>query len=157
MDRFVAAAHAKVKAVNRCHQVSMEIYDLLMPIFQPLVGEKLTKVDGTFLAKFKKLVPELPNEHDISVMGGPDDYSLRWSIKCNEQIEGTHGCLYYDITTYIGKMSGGVLTAIEDRPERKTDFTYEWLRDGRKACEEKKDAYEKARTALWPFGEDRDS
>ena len=151
---------AKVAAVNRAHRVAMDVWQTMHDIFAPLVGEKIDKADGTFLAKIAKLLPKLPHDHSITIIRDSSEYSLAWSITCNEPICGDCGHLYYGITTYIGGMSGGRLTNFdhhEDKPKYRTDYTVKELLELRDDCKKKKNAYEAARSACWPFDEEYDN
>lgn len=151
---------AKVKAVNRAHKTSMEIWQTMHEIFSPLVGEKIDKADGTFLAKIAKLLPKLPHDHSVTVIRAGGPYSLAWSITCNEPIGDSHGHLYYGITTYIGHLNDGILTGIKGydmKLKLRTDYTVKELLDKRDACKVAKSAYEAARSACWPFDEEYDN
>ena len=66
MSRGNATA-AKVKAVNRANKEAIKLYEQLAPIFAPLVGQQVMKGTGGLLAKFQKLLPELPNTSSLSI------------------------------------------------------------------------------------------
>ena len=153
---------AKVKAVNRVHKAAMEWHPKLTEIWKPLVGEKITKVDGyNFLAKYAKLMPELPNSmgaDGIQLYRLTSEYSLGWCVKACEQCLGTEHCLYYEITIYIGEMSGGRLTELtKNPPDYRADYTEEWLIARRAEFKSAAKALDNARSNLWPFGEEYDS
>ena len=149
---------AKVAAVNKAHQAALEIYHLMRPIFEPFIGEKIDKQDGTFLAKIAKLLPPLSYEHDLRVIRNSSNYSLSWTIYTSEECGDTGNHVSYEVTVYVGGMSGGRLVDLKyDAPvDRRRDFTVEWLREARAQCRRKKEAYEAAQRALWPFDEDYD-
>lgn len=159
MDRGLRTK-AKVAAVNRAHRVAMEVWQTMHDIFAPLVGEKIDKADGTFLAKIAKLLPELPHDHSITVIRVTSDYTLAWSITCNESIGDASGTVYYGISTYIGNMSGGVLIDLNNhgkKPVYRTNYTVKELLQKRDDCKAKKNAYEVARSDCWPFDEEYDN
>ena len=56
MDERPARLAARVKAVNAAHACANELHRTLIDIFRPLVGVKLFKVDGSFLAKYLPLL-----------------------------------------------------------------------------------------------------
>lgn len=156
--RFEAALKAKVKAVNSCHDEANKLYDVLLPIFKPLLGCQLDKMDGTFLAKIDKLVPDLPHATKLSVFRSSSEHSLSFTVKTWEHIADSHGCLYYETTLYIGDMRGGVLIALTERPKPfRTDFTEQEIQDKRITWREARDALDDARSALCPFGEEIDN
>ena len=150
------ALKAKVKAVNRCHEEAMKLYDRLVEVFRPLVGHKITKVDGSLLAKVAKLLPKFPLCSGHSVYRGGSDHTLGWCVKTCEAIEDGN-CLYYEIGVYLGNMSNGVLNNIMDRPMLRTDYTASQIRAKRKTFKEARKAMEVAEAVLWPFHKEFDS
>lgn len=158
MFNLVEALKAKVKAVNHCHEEANKLYDVLLPIFEPLLGCQLDKMDGTFLSKIDKLLPNLPPSPRLSVYRSTSEYSLAFTVKACENIADSHGCLYYEITIYIGNMNDRTLTKLTDRPKPlRTDFTEQEILDKRIAWRKARDAFDDARSDLWPFGEETDS
>jgi hypothetical protein len=150
------ALKAKVNAVNRAHAYAHRLYATLAPIFQPLIGEKIFKADGTLTAKCLKLMPELPHGIDLHVYKHVSDYSLAWTVKTCEMIEGESCCLYYEITVYVGEMNKGVLTKLSTPFSGRVDYTPAEIQDKRNKVELAEKALSDARSALWPFAE-RDS
>ena len=155
---FENTLKAKVKAVNYCHEEANKLYDVLLPIFKPLLGCRVDKMDGTFLAKIAKLVPDFHPIPRLSVFRSTSEYSLSFTVKACEQITDSHGCLYYEITLYIGDLRGGILTELTARPKPfRTDFSEQEILDKRITWRKARDAFESARSDLWPFGEEYDS
>jgi len=148
---------ARVKAVNLAHKTAMEVYDLLSPLFASLVGEKIIKQDGQFMAKHQKNLPTLPSEtrHVTIFRNVTSDYSLSWTVKVCEHVDGTHTCTYEEHTVYIGNLTCG--TTLKDvdyeRPNLRTDYTVEEITHLREVYEEKKREADKARNDLYPFGD----
>ena len=54
---------AKVRAVNRAHQIAREIYPRLLEAMRPFIGSKVYTVNGALLAKVEKALPDLPHEN----------------------------------------------------------------------------------------------
>lgn len=142
---------AKVKAVNRAHEYAHKLYAQLVPIFKPLVGQKILKADGTLLAKYDKLLPELPCFGNLRVYRHKSDYSLGWTISTDET-DSPHTCLYYDVTVYIGRLSRGVLESIEEPFNGRTDYTVEEVDQKRAAYTEAQKVADACKSALHPFG-----
>ena len=150
------ALKAKVKAVNRAHAYGHELYAALTTIFKYRVAEKIFKADGTLTAKCLKLLPTLPCGVDLHVYKLVSDYSLGWTVKTCEQIEGESACLYYDITVYIGEVQNGVLMRLSAPFVGRSDYTPEEIAGKREAVRQAEETLGKAKSALWPFTE-RDS
>lgn len=153
MDERPARLAARVKAVNAAHACANELHRTLIDIFRPLVGVKLFKVDGSFLAKYLPLLPEFPNRHDLMVYRHRSDYSLAWTVKTCEQVVGASHCLYYETTIYVGEVSGVTLKNVNDPCDMKTDYTAADIAAKREAYKAAKKVADDALSALNPFGE----
>jgi hypothetical protein len=151
---------ARVNAVNRAHAHAKKLYEQLRAIFEPYVGEKVVKQDGTLMAKYAKLLPEFPVTPRLHVYRHTSDYSLAWTVKTSEPDSGDpngyHTVTYYEVTVYIGDLRGGVLTELPDRykPDYlRTDFTVEEVVQKRAEYRRAREVYEKARSEISDFGE----
>lgn len=139
----------QIDAVNQAHQYAPELYAKLAKVFTDLVGKKILKADGQFIASVREMLPDLPNQFDLSVYRRVDDYSLRWTIKtCQNTEKFTH---YYEYTVYVGKLSKGVLTAIEPFVAPKCDYREEDIVAARKRVQDAEKAISEAKMALYPF------
>lgn len=144
---------AKVAAVNRANGVALSLQPVLRAIFEPLVGEKILKADGTFLAKVAALMPELPSQHDLMVYRLAGNYSLAWSVKTNEH-DSPQTVLYHEATLYVGNLEGQILKSMADhRFDGRVDYTVEEIEAKREAYSKAKRISDEAREALYPFGE----
>jgi len=150
---------ARVKARNKANEYSNKLYPILAAIFASLVGQKILTAPGDLTAKVKKLMPELPNTTGLSVFRDRSSYrygswySLSWTVKVCEMVEGGCTCVYEEVTVYIGKLEGQVLSEIEKPCNGRTDYTVkeveQWREEYKRAAREA----DKARCALFPFGE----
>lgn len=151
------ALSAKVAAVNKANAYALEIYPRLRLVFEPLVGQKILKVDGTLLAKVEKLLPEFPCSPGLHAYESSSDYSLRWCVKTMESYQSRQSdcqiASYYEADVYIGTLENGVLTKLYEPPILRTDFTVGEISNLRAAYEKAKEAAREARSALGPFGE----
>lgn len=147
------ATIAKVKAVNKAHGYANKLCADLQATFAPLVGQKIEKADGGLLAKVAKLLPEFPHSPSLHVYRYISNYSLAWSVKTCEHIADTCGCLYYDVTVYVGDMRDGVLVKLSDPCVFRTDYTVAEVDAKREAYRAAKSAAGAAQSALYPFGE----
>ena len=146
---------ARVAAVNRANGAAHQLYADLVKIFEPLVGVKLEKVDGTLRKEFAKLLPEFPYSHALHVYRHTSNYSLAWVVKTCEQTNpsGVGHAYYHETVVYIGDMSNGVLTKISPNGGWKVDYTVAEVKAARERYEQANRAADDARSALHPFGE----
>tara|TARA_Y100000034_G_scaffold136029_1_gene210362 strand:- start:1741 stop:2220 length:480 start_codon:yes stop_codon:yes gene_type:complete len=144
---------ARIIARNRAGKRGNEIYAELIEIFRPLVGTKILKVDGGFLQKVAKLLPEFPYSRGLQIYRHSSDYSLAWCSKACEQIEGAECCTYEEVTVYIGSLKGTTLESLQDAPDFREDFQAAHVEHLRKVYDDAKKAADDARSALFPFGE----
>ncbi len=142
---------AQVEAVNAANKVAGVLYEKLVPIFTPFVGQKIEKVDGTLLAKIVKLLPDFNRSPSLTVYKLRSDYSLAWVAKT---CVNSGGCAhYYETTSYIGEMRDGVLVKIGDPCIRRTDYTAEEVTEKRQIYKAAQEAADKAKGDLYPFME----
>ncbi len=142
---------ARVKAVNRANEYAGVLYQKLVEVFQPLVGQPVLKADGQL---FKKIVlPELANKNSLSVYRLDSKYSLAWVVKTCEYIEVSNSCVYHDTTVYVGSIDGNVLTGILSPPNEYPAYTVEQVVAARNYYKDLKKIADEAKDALYPFGE----
>lgn len=147
---------ARVLAVNNANREAMRLYPILRAIFEPLVGQKLLKADGSFLAKIAKQLPIFSKTPKLSVYWHRE--SLAWGVKaCQTYMdpswnEGTMAT-YYEAQVNVGFLRQGILESIHDPEELRTDYTVEGVKQARKSYEIIKKAANDAYSALAPFGE----
>lgn len=143
----------KVGAVNRANAYSKEIYALLNPIFTPLVGKQILKVDGSLLAKYAALVPKFEYSTDLHVYRQRSDYSLAWVVKTCEPLP-PGSCMYHEAVVYIGDLRGQTLEKLSIHPfDLRSDYTVEEITQKRLNFERAKKELQEARSELYPFGE----
>jgi len=146
---------AKVEAVNMANREANRLYPILRAIFEPLVGQRITKKDCTLLARIAKLVPDFPNTHNLKVYGKGSEhiYSLSFTVKTCINY-GDHMCTYHEVQVCICDLNNGVITRFYDNDQnRPTNYTVEDINAKREAARVAKKAYEVARSACYPFEE----
>ena len=146
-----AKLEAHVKAVNRVHKYTKELFATLRPIFEQLVGQKITKADGSLLAKVEKLLPKLGTDDVMVWRSTSSNYSLVYYAKTCVSCDG-HG-IYYEDSVYIGEMSDGVLIKLYDNYDVRDDFTADEIEQKREAYFKARELADDAKSALHPFGE----
>ena len=144
----------KVQAVNAANKMALELYPKLVEVFQPLVGKKILKADGTILEKYKKLMPELPNTPSMMVYRYSSDYNLIWKVDAKVWVDERYNS--HEVSIYVGELTGDTLKAITlPVEERRTDWTTEEVVKLVEDMEAKKKVYEDARSKCWLFDEGR--
>ncbi len=153
-----AKLEARVKAVNKANAYALELYNTLVPIFEPLVGTQILKVDGTLMQKVKNKLPELPNTAWLSVHRMSSSYSLTYVVKVTEYVKSEiahHSDHHISSETYvqIGELKDGTLEkmAAACNSRGRTDYTAEEVEAKRAAYVEAKKALDAAQSALCPF------
>lgn len=162
MDRWAAQLDCKVEAVNRANEVANALFAQMHAIFKPLAGQKICKVDGTFLKRVAELLP--PSDYPDDKHPKPTvmyyrnrvgDYSVSFTVKVCAY-NGHEGCHYAERTVYICDLRDGVIpddARWYDAPNHRTDFTVDEVKQLREDYRTKRDAYESARGKLGDWGE----
>jgi|SaaInlV_165m_DNA_1040744.scaffolds.fasta_scaffold124459_1 hypothetical protein len=151
MDRFELALKTKVKAVNDCHRIANELYPKLLEIFEPLVGCKILKVDGSLLAKLHDLTKGFDDPDAHMIMHSRNSYNLQWTVKTCVN-DGNGGCMYHEVGVYIANLEGTAIKDIIKQDVRRDDWTVEEITEKREAYETANKAAQEARSACEPFG-----
>lgn len=145
---------ANVDAVNRAHAYANYIDPILRAIFEPFVGQKILKQDGTLMEKYRKLVPAFENTNSLCVFKRSTDYSLAWTVRtCSIYPESSHhSAFYYEITVYICDINGAVLSGMcATRPDAKADYKVEDIQKIRQEVKEAEKALDAIKRKLGPF------
>jgi hypothetical protein len=143
---------AKVEARNLVAVEHNRLLPLLAAAFAPLVGQKILKVDGTLLEKYKNIAPLAPFfTKELSIYRLSSSYSLAFVVKACVLCD-RGGYVYDEATVYVGELDGAVLKALIAPQPLPTGYTVEKVLEARKALEAAKAAFSKAESAVWPFG-----
>ena len=150
----MSALDAHVRAVNRAHAAANEWRPKLIEAFEPYLGCKIEKADGSLLAKVKKVVDDLklPYGNSLSIHRSlRSNYILFFTVRAGEVADGRS--YNREVSLYIGEMICGVLTKMCEMTEFRTDFTPEKVLAAREAYKQAKKLADDAESALHPFGE----
>jgi len=154
MNNPLKVLEARVRAKNRCNLAANETFRILTDIFRPLVGCKVLKQSGEFLATVEKLLPDFPYSNDLHVYRYCIKYSLVWVAKSCEQVVNGSSCLYEESSTYVANLDGQVCGSLVDNHEDyRTDYSVDEIQELRLVCKAKKKEYDAAEEAVYPFGE----
>ncbi len=155
-DRELPAA---IEATNEANRRAMELKPRLLAFFEPYVGKKVEKADGTLLAKvqagLKEYIGELPCTPSVHIYRTSSSYSMDWTVKVSKSYgDGdSGGTTYATATVYVGELRGDTLVKLATPTTFRTDYTLESVRAARKKAAELKKVYEDARNECFPFGE----
>jgi hypothetical protein len=149
-DRVLAL---RVQGINQANEYAKTLYTQLQEIFEPLVGQKIWKADGTLLAKFAKLLPKFPFGPQLHVYSHSSIYSLAWVVKTCLVLQPEGHAYYHSTIVYIGDMKGDTLVRLATSFEHRTDYTVEEVKHNRTDYIEKKKAADEAYSKLHLFGE----
>lgn len=144
--------NAKVNAVNHAHKVALALYDATRKNFEGLVGKKIMKADGYLMEKYRSLIPII-KESGSRYYHKPFKYSFNFYVETFESHDNDGSVLYYHVDLNIGSIDNQVLTSIAPPPILKTDYFWYDILKLRENYDKAKEAADKAKEALYPFGE----
>ena len=144
MDELLAA---RVRARNIVNAEASKLALEFELVFKPLVGRKILKVDGDFLRSVAKLIPGGDFWRNRS------NYSLAWTVKACEEVQGSRACIYEEATFYVGTLEGLVLVSLYEPFTAKSDYTVTKVQAARDKYKEAKAVADAALNECFPFGE----
>ena len=155
-----AALQCKIDAENRVNTLINEHAPALIASAATLVGKPIFKADGTLRADATKVL-QLPKlNHPDMIYRHSSSYNLAFTFKTcctipNKVDNRSDHCAYAETTVYVGDVTNGIMVKLEEvGAPRKTDYTLAEVRAKQAEARRLKDAYDKARSACFPFGED---
>jgi hypothetical protein len=145
---------AKIEAVNKACSYANDIRGELIDFFVGLKGKKIKKLNGSFLEKYKKLLPKFVNRSDLSVYAESSDVLLSWSVKSSVNVKGKEYCIYHCVTIIVGYMKDGVLVELrEDGVNFKSNWSINEVKHKLWVYNDLKRKLELAKYDLVPFDE----
>ena len=97
--------------------------------------------------------PSVHPEPRVSVFRRSGDYTVCFEVKVCVPVEDGHTCVYESYFVYVADLCNGNCGKIMDREQRRVDYTVEEIIRLRAKAKAAKAAYESAKSALYPFGE----
>lgn len=148
---------ARVIAANRVYSYANETYEILMRIFKPFIGQKIRKKGQALTEKVKNSFGdfEFPKaDNYLSVYQLDSKYSLGITIRGGQKASDDR-IYWHECTLYIGEMTDEVILAsLNDKFVKfKTTYVAHEIELLRKDYVEKQKQLDKAREALYPFGD----
>lgn len=144
---------AKVKATNIANAKANELYTVLAPIIANWEGHDILKVDGTLKLKYANQLPEFPFNPSLRITRDNTKYSLSFSVSACVNIEGQPTCLYVNATTYLAKVSNGVVGEICPPTALPTDYNADAIEMARNEYKAAQAVADELKYKFYPFGE----
>jgi len=144
---------ARVKARNAVNAYAISFYAIMAEIFKPFIGEKVETVNGDILAKIAKLLPSPPSDEGLTIWRHRGAYALAWGVQVREPVPDHEVWTYEKEIVHIGRVDDQILTSLESPFDARTDYKVSEVEKLRAAYEKAKRDADKARSALFPFGE----
>ena len=149
----------KIAAENRVNELINTHFPGILERAKGLIGRPIFKNGGTLRVDAQKIL-DLPTlDHPDSIYLNRSTYSLGFTFKTcvtapNDEPHMSDHCSYAETTVYIADMVDGTIEAVNEFGEpRKTDYSFEEVKALQQAAADAKAAYDKARSACFPFGE----
>jgi hypothetical protein len=98
------------------------------------------------------ILPNFPNDNAIHIYRYASNYRLAWVAKSCEFMP-PNGCMYHETTITVGDLDGPVLIKLAPLFTGRSNYTTEEIQGKRAAYETAKNAADKAKSDLHPFGE----
>lgn len=138
---------AQIEAVNVARAECNRLAPLLIAAIRPLLGKKVQKVTGGLTKKFRSILPESLLPHSYRILS---DYLFYYVVKSCIGY-GEYNCIYHEETIYFGDSTNGILVKEVTFEPRKCDYTVAEISELRKKADEMERAYDRAKSALFPF------
>ena len=149
----------QIEAENRVNSLINQHLPGMLQRAQGLVGRDVFKQGGTLRVDAKKILDVPTLDHPDMIYLNRSTYSLGFTFKScvtapNDEAHMSDHCAYAETTVYIGDVENGILQEVNDFGQpRKTDHSFEEVRELQKKAREAKAVYDDARSACFPFGE----
>jgi hypothetical protein len=158
MKIYDNALQAKIAARNEVNAIANARFADAVAALQPFVGQKVCKVDGSLLAKVEKALT--PTEggrggepHTWYSTGHGYSVTLNVKVCTSARTKGDYQIAHYaEDTIYLGDLSNGVLTRLYDAPNRRTDYSEDFVRAARLEVEKADKAKREAESKVHYFG-----
>ncbi len=160
---YPSALAARCAGQNEINALANRLVPLYRDALRPFLGQPIEKATGGLRAKVKEVLDPITPECVTDGYTTPhawlstgSGYSLTLNVKtCKAFDRGTQGqgCHYEEIAIYLADLNGLTLSRFYDFTPGRTDYTPEEIAKLREAHKIARDAADKARSALHPFGE----
>jgi hypothetical protein len=155
MKKFYSVLEGKVAARNYLHKLAHEAWPMLVAVFTPLIGQRITKSDGNVLAKVNTILPQFEDpEWNLRATYRFGKYSFKLDLCVCFEAQGEVGCKYEECTIYIGDFAhqGGHLEKLYSDFAGRTDYTVSEIAEKRKEYQAAQKRADELKSALHLFG-----
>jgi len=145
----------KVMAVNSVNDYANKLYDILAPVFRGWLNCYITnKTVYAIKKEYEKYLPDFPVSEDVHLQAFYQitDYSISVCIRTYSQ-DNNDIAHYYDISLYLVNLQDRKAMRIYEKDQLRTDYTKKEVWENRQAFLLAKQDYDKAKSKLYPFGE----
>jgi hypothetical protein len=147
---------AKVQAQNTAAFIANELYPVFRGIFEPMVGQKVLKADGSLIAKIEAQLPKIQNIQRVQVYRQSTQqnlyWSLCWAVKVSCTVKNRPFCEYQEVYITVGSLDDGVLVELVDETDKKRDdYDVNDIRRLQEVYRVKMKEAREAERALYPF------
>ena len=147
---------AKVQAQNTAAFIANELYPVFRGIFEPMVGQKVLKADGSLLAKVEAQLPKIQNIQGVQVYRQSTQqnlyWSLCWAVKVSCTVKNSPFWEHQEVYITVGSLDDGVLVELVDEADKKRDdYTANEIRRLQEVYRVKMEEARQAERALNPF------
>ena len=144
---------AKVQAQNTAAFIANELYPVFRAIFEPMVGKKVLKADGTLLAKVEEQLPKIQNISGVHVYRQNSVFcTLCWVVKVSCAVKGSPFWEHKEVYITTGLIDGVVLGKLFDEIDKKRDdYDVNEIRRLQEVYRVKMEEARQAEQALNPF------
>ncbi len=153
MSKHKSKLEARVAAVNKANAYAPKLHAMLTEALTPFVGQKILKVGG-LVQKAKQAIDalNLPYGSGLNVTRNSNNYSISFNIQACETFNDC--AYYYDTAVYVGELNNNDLAKLTPiNGTYKSDYTEAEVLAKREAFKAAEKEYDKAKSALGPFGE----
>lgn len=160
---YPSALAARCAGQNEINALANRLVPLYLAALAPFLGQPIEKATGGLRAKVKEVLDPITPEAQTDGYTTPhawlstgSGYSLTLHVKtCKSYARpnGEQGCHYEEVTIYLADLQGITLSRFYPFTPGRTDYYPEQVSQLREVHKVARDAADKARSALHPFGE----
>ncbi len=122
---------ARVDAQNALNLNCKDLMPLVMGHFANFIGQKIIKVDGTFLQSFRDGLPPF-NRPGFRFLWKVGRFSVR--VDCTQEVSTSERTFQAFLTFYVANVEGTIVKSVYDPAEHvtnaRTDLTVEEIESG---------------------------
>jgi len=143
---------AKIEATNAANAALNEFAPKVIEALKPFVGQKILVASGGFTAKVAKVLPALPNSHNLMLWISVSRYSICLYSKANRPNSG-FSVVYAERGGFVAEIDGANLTKVLEFQPVKADYKKDDILAAREQVKKAKALLSHTENGLAGFGE----